>query len=77
MEPLILEQCLRLVHRGSLLPDPRYDAVRAIVLAATEDAQEVQDMRYAVRVFVFDEQGPKSRDALQDLEVRLTLGLQA
>ena len=31
------------VCRGSLLPDPRYDAVRAVVLAVADDDEEVPD----------------------------------
>lgn len=35
------------VRRGSLLPDPRYDAVRAIVLSVMDDDEEVPDGGWA------------------------------
>ena len=38
--PELLGDC---VCRGSLLPDPRHDAVRVIVLAVADDDEEVPD----------------------------------
>jgi len=40
--------------RGALLPDPRYDAVRAIVLAVMLDNEEVEGEAYSARVLMFD-----------------------
>lgn len=40
--------------RGALLPDPRYDAVRAIVLAVMLDDEEVEGEAYSARVLMFD-----------------------
>ena len=35
--------CAAASRRGALLPDPRHDAVRAIVLAVADDDEEVPD----------------------------------
>ena len=47
--------------RGHLLPDPRYDAVRVVVLAIMDDDEEVSDGQYFVRMFVCDENRPLKR----------------
>lgn len=36
-------RCVSACCRGALLPDPRHDAVRAIVLAVADDDEEVPD----------------------------------
>ena len=57
--------------RGSLLPDPRYDAVAAVVLTMMDDNEDVADMRYTTRVLACEEteapQAPKL--VLDDLQV--------
>ncbi|GMH43547.1 hypothetical protein BSKO_11469 [Bryopsis sp. KO-2023] len=51
--------------RGSLLPDPRYDSVRCIVMSATNDADETSDGVYPTHVLLFDpENGSPSNDGL-------------
>ncbi|KAG7673423.1 hypothetical protein KSW81_006633 [Nannochloris sp. 'desiccata'] len=40
--------------RGQLLPDPRYDAVRAVVIAVTDDEEDVPDGNFFARIFLFD-----------------------
>lgn len=60
----------RLVYRrGSLLPDPRYDAVRCIVMAVMDDDEDVPDWRYSTRMLLYDEQGRSPRDGLADVQV--------
>ena len=56
--------------RGSLLPDPRYDVVRCIVLAAANDVEDVAAGRFAARALLFDAPGaPPSRLGLPDITV--------
>lgn len=40
--------------RGQLLPDPRFDAVRAVVIAVTDDEEDVPDGNFFARIFLFD-----------------------
>lgn len=40
--------------RGSLLPDPRYDAVKAIIMAVMDDDEDVPDGRFTARVLLCD-----------------------
>lgn len=44
-------------YRGSLLPDPRYDAVRCVAMAACDDSEEVPEGNYTARLLIFDPQG--------------------
>lgn len=39
--------------RGQLLPDPRYDAVRAVVVSIMDDNEDVPDGHYFTRVFIY------------------------
>ena len=40
--------------RGQLLPDPRYDAVRAVVIAIADDDEEIESVHdFFIRMFVF------------------------
>lgn len=69
----LLIHSVRAAHhaRGSLLPDPRYDVVRCIALAAANDVEDVKAGRFAARVLLFDAPGaPPSRLGLTDLQVR-------
>lgn len=59
-----LNQC-----RGSLLPDPRYDAVRAIVLAVMDDVEECPDGLYTARLMMFDDSGKPPKDAMTHVQV--------
>lgn len=43
--------------RGTLFPDPRYDAVRCVALATCDDSEEVPDGQYTTRVLIFDPEG--------------------
>ena len=40
--------------RGSLLPDPRYDAVKCIIMAVMDDDEDVPDGRFTARVLLCD-----------------------
>lgn len=40
--------------RGTLLPDPRYDAVRAIVMAVMFDQEDVEGHCYRAKVLLAD-----------------------
>ena len=47
------------MSRGSLLPDPRYDAVKCILLAVMDDDEDVPDGRFTARVLLCDDsEGP-------------------
>ncbi len=57
--------------RGSLLPDPRYDVVRCIALAAANDVEDVAGGRFAARALLFDAPGaPPSRLGMPDVQAR-------
>ena len=57
-----------MVYRGELLPDPRYDAVRAVVLAAADDAEDMSGGNHTARVLVFDDaKQPPPRAGLDGL----------
>lgn len=56
-------------RRGTLLPDPRYDAVRCIVLAAADDAEDMSDGNYTARVMLFDDKSKVLRDGLPNVQV--------
>lgn len=54
--------------RGSLLPDPRYDAVRAVFLAVMDDVEECPDGLYTARLLLFDETGTAAKDAMDHVQ---------
>ena len=54
--------------RGSLLPDPRYDAVRAVVLAVMDDVEECPDGLYTARIMLFDDSGKPAKDAMNHVQ---------
>lgn len=55
--------------RGSLLPDPRYDAVRAVFLAVMDDVEECPDGLYTARLLLFDDTGTAAKDAMNHVQV--------
>ena len=55
--------------RGTLLPDPRYDALRCIVLAAADDAEDMSDGNYTARVLLFHDKTTKLQDGLPNVQV--------
>ena len=57
--------------RGTLLPDPRYDALRGIVLAAADDAEDMSDGNYTARVLLFHEKTTKLREGLPNVQVHM------
>ncbi len=57
--------------RGTLLPDPRYDALRCIVLAAADDAEDMSDGNYTARVLLFHEKTTKLREGLPNVQVHM------
>lgn len=57
--------------RGTLLPDPRYDALRCIVLAAADDAEDMSDGNYTARVLLFHEKTTKLREGLPNVQVSM------
>ena len=59
------------LHRGSLLPDPRYDAVRAVVLAVMDDVEECPDGLYTARLMLFDDSGKPPKDAMSHVQVEI------
>ena len=46
------------------MPDPRYDAVRAVVLAVMDDVEECPDGLYTARIMLFDDSGKPPKDAM-------------
>lgn len=54
--------------RGSLLPDPRYDAVRAVFLAVMDDVEECPDGLYTARLLLFDDTGTAAKDAMNHVQ---------
>ena len=59
--------------RGSLLPDPRYDAVQAIVLAVMDDVEECPDGLYTARLMLFDDSGKPPKDAMSHVQVSIII----
>ena len=59
--------------RGTLLPDPRYDALRCIVMAAADDAEDMSDGNYTARVLLFHEKTTKLREGLPNVQVHCVL----
>ena len=51
-----------------MLPDPRYDAIRCIVLAAMDD-DEAAAAAAAVRVLLLADSAPAAHDALAGVQV--------
>ncbi len=51
-----------------MLPDPRYDAVRAIVLAVMDDVEECPDGLYTARIMLFDDSGKAPKDAMNHVQ---------
>ena len=58
-----------LTCRGALLPDPRYDAVRAIVMAVNDDNEDCSDALYMARILLYDVKGTTHGDGLQGVQV--------
>ena len=56
-------------RRGTLLPDPRYDALRCIVLAAADDAEDMSDGNYTARVLLSHEKTTVLREGLPNVQV--------
>lgn len=54
--------------RGSLLPDPRYDAVHCIFLAAMDDDEVAEDLGFTTRMLLFDETVTSTRDGLANIQ---------
>lgn len=52
-----------------MLPDPRYDAVQAIVLAVMDDVEECPDGLYTARLMMFDDSGRAPKDAMTHVQV--------
>ncbi|KAK9818869.1 hypothetical protein WJX74_003598 [Apatococcus lobatus] len=44
--------------RGTLLPDPRYDATRCIIMSVFDDNEDVPDGRFATRLLQYDAAAP-------------------
>lgn len=57
-----------ILYRGSLLPDPRYDAVRAVFLAVMDDVEECPDGLYTARLLLFDDTGTAAKDAMDHVQ---------
>ena len=59
--------------RGTLLPDPKYDKVRCIVVATCDDSEEVPAGNYTVRVLMFDDKSTdaaaRAPDGLHEMQV--------
>jgi hypothetical protein len=60
---------------GNLLPDPRYDAVRCIIMAVMDDDEDVPDSRFTARMMLFDDTPRPPRDGLGDVQVAPLLQL--
>ncbi len=60
---------MRTCCRGTLLPDPRYDALRCIVLAAADDAEDMSDGNYTARVLLFHDKTTSLREGLPNVQV--------
>lgn len=68
---LQLTESVAMCYRGTLLPDPRYDALRCIVLAAADDAEDMSDGNYTARVLLFHEKTTKLREGLPNVQVHM------
>ncbi len=62
--PATCDVLARMLRRGSLLSDPRYDAVRAIILTAQDDDEDVPDGLFHTCVLLFDPPPAPSGPAL-------------
>ena len=64
---------MRLMRRGTLLPDPKYDKVRCIAVATCDDSEEVPAGNYTARVLMFVDKAAdasaRSPDGLHDVQV--------
>lgn len=58
--------------RGSLLPDPRYDKLRCIIMTVMDDDEVATDLDFTVRILLWDEKHRSVRDGLSDTQVRGT-----
>lgn len=56
------------VNRGTLLPDPRYDAIRCVVLVAAEDAEDMSSNSCTARALLFDPKGGRPMDGLPTVQ---------
>lgn len=63
------------VKRGTLLPDPRYDAVRCVVLAAADDAEDMSSGTCATRVLLLDDKGKRPLDGLPNVQASAPMPL--
>jgi hypothetical protein len=63
------------VKRGTLLPDPRYDAVRCVVLAAADDAEDMSSGTCATRVLLLDDKGKRPLDGLPNVQASALMPL--
>ena len=59
--------------RGTLLPDPRYDAIRCVVLAAADDAEDMASSSCTTRVMLFDDKGRRPMEGLPNVQVGMSL----
>ncbi len=44
--------------RGTLQPDPRYDAARCIIMAVFDDDEDVPDGKFSTRLLQYDASAP-------------------
>lgn len=61
--------CCIMHDRGTLLPDPRYDAIRCVVLAAADDAEDMSSSSCNARVMLFDDKGRRPMEGLPNVQV--------
>ena len=61
------------LHRGTLLPDPKYDKVRCIAVATCDDSEEVPAGNYTARVLMFVDKAAdaplRPPDGLHEMQV--------
>ena len=57
-------------RRGTLLPDPRYDAARCIIMAVMDDDEVATDLAFSVRMLIFDDKCALQRNGLSGVQVR-------
>ena len=55
------------------MPDPRYDAMRSIVLAAADDAEDMSGGNYTARVLLFHDTATTLREGLPNVQACTTV----
>lgn len=61
--------------RGTLLPDPRYDAMRCIVMAIMDDDEVAADLSFTTRILLWGHDTLSIGDGLANIQVSICASL--